>query len=158
MPKIKLGDRAPVFSLPDQANTIHTLSDYQGQWVLLYFYPRDNTPGCTIEACEIRDNFSEFTRLKAVVFGISKDSAASHQKFIQKYKLPFTLLVDENKEVVKKYGVWSKKKFMGREFMGINRISFLIDPKGRVVKIYENVKPKEHAQEVLKDLQVLSKS
>jgi len=92
MPKIKLGDRAPVFSLPDQNNKIHKLSNYQGQWVLLYFYPRDNTPGCTIEACEIRDNFTEFSRLKAVVFGISADSVASHHKFIQKYKLPFTLL------------------------------------------------------------------
>ncbi|HEY4499777.1 MAG TPA: thioredoxin-dependent thiol peroxidase [Candidatus Paceibacterota bacterium] len=153
--KIKLNALAPDFSLSDQNTKTHTLSDYKGQWTLLYFYPKDDTPGCTKEACTIRDNFPEFKKLKIQVFGISVDSVKSHKKFSEKYKLPFTLLADENKEVVKKYGVWAKKKFMGREYMGTLRTSFLIGPKGKIAKIYENVKPEFHAEEVLKDITIL---
>ncbi|OGZ44082.1 MAG: hypothetical protein A3J55_00790 [Candidatus Ryanbacteria bacterium RIFCSPHIGHO2_02_FULL_45_17b] len=154
---MKLGDMAPAFTLPDQNEKIHTLSDYKGMWVLLYFYPKDDTPGCTKEACGVRDAFPQFKKMSAVVFGVSADSVAKHKKFAEKYTLPFVLLSDENKDIIKKYGVWAKKKFMGREYMGILRTSFLIDPKGKIAKIYEKVKPEQHAEEVLQDLQVLIK-
>ncbi len=150
--KLKVGNKAPDFTLPDQNGDSHSLSDYQGQWVLLYFYPKDDTPGCTKEACGIRDEFPKFKKMKAVVFGISADSAARHKKFAEKYNLPFTLLADESKKVIQRYGVWAKKKFMGREYMGILRTSFLIDSRGKISKIYEAVKPDTHAKEVLKDL------
>lgn len=150
--KIKEGDKAPDFSLLDQKGKTHKLSDYRGKWVLLYFYPKDNTSGCTKEACEIRDNISEFGKMNTAVLGISADSVKSHEKFAQKYKLPFPLLSDEGKNVVKLYGAWGKKKFMGREYDGIYRISFLIDPKGKIAKLYGNVKPDTHATEVLGDL------
>jgi len=151
MKKIKLNTKAPDFNLPDQDGKLHKLSDYKGKWILLYFYPKDNTPGCTKEACGIRDEFKNFKNLNIVVLGISADSQQSHKKFIQKYKLPFTLLSDESKKVLKKYGVWGKKKFMGKEYEGILRTSFLINPDGKIVKIYEQVKPDIHAKEVLKD-------
>lgn len=154
--KLKVNQLAPDFDLLDQASTKHKLSDYKGQLILLYFYPKDDTPGCTKEACQIRDNFPAFNKLKAKVFGVSVDSVKSHKKFAEKYKLPFVLLADEKKEVVKKYGVWGKKKFMGREYEGTRRTSFLINPKGKIVKIYENVKPEIHADEVLKDLKKLT--
>ena len=128
MAKLKIGDKAPVFGLLDQNGKTHSLAEYKGQWVLLYFYPKDDTPGCAKEACAIRDNFPDFKKLKAVVFGISADSVKSHKKFADKYNLPFTILSDEDKKVVRKYGVWGKKKFMGREYMGIFRASFLIVP------------------------------
>lgn len=147
------GKKAPPFSLPDQAGNLHTLKDYAGQWMLLYFYPKDDTPGCTKEACMIRDHFPHFKKLHIIVLGVSVDSVKSHAKFVEKYKLPFTLLSDEKKEVVEKYGVWQKKKFMGREYMGTIRTSFLINPKGKIAKIYANVKPEIHAEEVLKDIQ-----
>ncbi len=150
--KLKIGQLAPDFKLPDQSGKEHKLLDYRGGWVLVYFYPKDDTPGCTKEACSIRDSFPKFNKLKAKVFGISVDSVKSHAKFAEKYKLPFTLLADEDKSVVKKYGVWAKKKFMGREYIGTLRTSFLINPKGKIIKIYENVKPEAHAEEVLNDL------
>jgi thioredoxin-dependent peroxiredoxin len=153
--KYKIGTKAPDFSLPDQDGKKHALSDYKGKWVLLYFYPKDNTSGCTVEACSMRDNLPQFQKLDAVVFGISPDSAASHKKFAEKYELPFTLLADEKREVVKKYGVWQKKSMMGREYMGVARMSFLVDPKGIIVKIYEKVKPAEHAKEVVTELREL---
>ncbi len=143
---------APDFSLPDQNGKVHTLSDYRGKWVLMYFYPKDDTPGCTKESCVLRDAFPELQKLDCVVFGISADSEKSHKKFEEKYKLPFTLLSDSLKQVVGLYGVWGKKKFMGREFEGILRTSFLIDPKGILRKVYENVKPPKHADDVLQDL------
>ena len=150
--KLKVGQKAPDFELPDQDGKFHKLSDYRGQRVLLYFYPKDDTPGCTKEACAIRDSFPAFGKLKVKVFGVSVDSVKSHKKFSEKFNLPFAILADEKKETVKKYGVWGKKKFMGKEYYGTLRISFLIDLKGKIVKIYENVKPEIHAQEVLKDL------
>lgn len=156
--KLKIGIKAPDFTLPDQNGTSHALSDYKGRWVLVYFYPKNDTPGCTKEACGIRDEFPKFKKMHIVVFGISADSVARHKKFAEKYKLPFTLLSDENKEVLQTYGVWGKKKFMGREYMGILRTSFLINPDGCITKIYENVKPDIHAEEVLSDLQAFQKS
>lgn len=155
--KLTDGTKAIDFTLPDQNGKAHMLSEYKGKWVLLYFYPKDDTSGCTKEACGVRDNFPKFKKVNAMVFGVSADSAAKHKKFAEKYKLPFTLLSDENKTVIKKYGVWAKKKFMGREYMGILRTSFLIDPKGTVAKVYEKVKPDTHAEDVLKDLQMFRK-
>lgn len=149
--ELKINQKAPDFKLSDQDGKIHKLSDYKGRWVLIYFYPKDDTPGCTKEACEIRDNFLNFQNLNIVVLGISTDSVESHKKFKEKYNLPFVLLSDNKKEIVKKYGVWVKKKFLGKTFEGVIRTSFLINPQGKIEKIYENVKPEKHAKEVLKD-------
>ncbi|OGN05118.1 MAG: thiol peroxidase [Candidatus Yanofskybacteria bacterium RIFCSPHIGHO2_01_FULL_44_17] len=149
---MKVGIMAPGFVLPDQNGKEHSLADLRGKWVLLYFYPKDDTPGCTKEACSIRDALPDLSKLKAEVLGVSVDSVASHKKFAEKYNLTFTLLADTQKKIVKKYGAWAKKKFMGREHMGTLRRSFLVDPKGRVVRVYDNVDPLEHAQEVLDDL------
>lgn len=150
--QLKERQLAPNFVLPDQNGKRYSLSEYRGNWVLIYFYPKDDTPGCTKEACLIRDNFPKFKKLKAKVFGISVDSIKSHAKFTKKYKLPFTILADEDKKVVKKYGVWSKKKFMGKEYMGTLRTSFLIDQSGKIAKIYEKINPEVHVEEVLSDL------
>lgn len=149
---LKIGAKAPEFSLPDQNGKVHKLTDYKGKWLLLYFYPKDNTSGCIKEACAVRDAFPNFKKLKIKVLGVSVDSVKSHAGFAKKYDLPFTLLADEKKEVVSKYGVWGKKKFMGREYMGTFRMSFLIEPRGRIVKIYEKVEPDTHAEEVLLDI------
>lgn len=147
-----VGANAPAFSLSDQDGNIHTLTECAGKWTLLYFYPKDDTPGCTKEAISIRDNWAQFQKMKALVFGISADTAASHKKFALKYELPLTLLADVEKKMVKAYGVWGLKKFMGREYEGISRTSFLIAPDGTIAKVYENVKPELHAAEVLTDL------
>lgn len=146
------GNTAPDFSLLDQDEKPHTLSNYRGRWVLLYFYPKDDTPGCTKEACMLRDTFPRFENVHADVFGVSKDSVASHKKFAEKYNLPFPLLADTEGAVVNAYGVWGKKKMMGREYDGIFRTSFLIDPDGVIKKVYESVKPEIHAEQVLEDL------
>lgn len=150
-----VGDAAPSFSLPDQDGKVHTLADYRGRYVLLYFYPKDDTPGCTKEACAIRDADPDFSALDAVVLGVSADSVKSHKKFAEKYELTFPLLADEDKKIVHAYGVWGLKKFMGREYEGIFRVSFLIDPEGKIAKVYDPVKPELHAQEVLTDLTAL---
>ena len=152
-----VGTPAPDFTLSDQHGKPHTLSEYRGSWVLLYFYPKDDTPGCTIEACTIRDQFKDFKKIGAVVLGVSTDSVESHKKFAEAYELPFTLLADVYKEVVGRYGVFGEKKFMGRTYMGTMRTSFLIDPKGVIVKVYEKVKPVDHAGEVIADLTALAK-
>ena len=141
---IAVGQPAPAFTLSDHTGTQHALSNYAGQWVLLYFYPKDDTPGCTTEACSLRDNLPKFSAVNAVVLGVSTDSVKSHAKFVQKYGLPFTLLADEDKIVVNAYGV--------QGMMGTKRTSFLIDPAGKVARIYENVKPAEHVAQVLADL------
>lgn len=146
------GTLAPDFTLLDQDGVSHTLSAHRGNRVLLYFYPKDDTPGCTKQACMLRDALPDFTSLDAVVYGISVDSVKSHKKFADKYGLPFMLLADENKEVVNAYGVWGKKKMMGREYDGISRTSFLIARDGTIEKVYENVKPDTHAELVLQDL------
>ena len=152
---LKVGDAAPAFTLPDQEGKQHSLSDEKGKWVLIYFYPKDDTPGCTTEACTLRDNFAGFKKLKAVVFGVSADSVKSHGSFATKFKLPFPLLSDENKQMLQAYGAWGEKNFMGKKYMGIFRNSFLINPQGKIAKIYEKVKPAEHAEEVLADLTAL---
>ncbi|PCI21308.1 thioredoxin-dependent thiol peroxidase [Candidatus Wolfebacteria bacterium] len=152
---MKTGDKTKNFTLPDQNGDEHTLSDYRGKWVLLYFYPKDDTPGCTKEACTIRDHFSEFKKANLVVLGVSVDSVESHKKFEEKYGLPFTLLADEKKEVVKKYDVWREKLMFGKKYLGVKRMSFLIDPDQRIAKIYKSVKPSEHAEQILNDLKNL---
>jgi peroxiredoxin Q/BCP len=152
---LEQGTKAPAFTLPDQDGEKHKLSEQKGNWVLLYFYPKDDTPGCTKEACGIRDNWSAFKKLGVTVFGVSADPVAKHKKFVDKYELPFTLLSDEEKKMLEAYGVWGMKKFMGREYMGIHRVSYLIDPKGKIAKVYPKVKAAGHAQEVLADLKEL---
>lgn len=153
----KVNSQAPNFSLLDESGVLRSLADYNGSWVLLYFYPKDDTPGCTKEACYLRDNFPDFKNLNTVVLGISADSVESHKKFKEKYNLPFSLLADTQKEVIKSYGVWQKKKFMGKEYEGISRTSFLIDPSGKIKRVYENVDPKKHANDVVVDLSSLQK-
>ena len=153
----KQGSQAPTFTLNDQTGAPHTLTDYTGQWVLLYFYPKDNTPGCTVEALTFESKLSEFKKRNCVILGISVDSEASHKKFCEKQNLTFTLLSDIDKKVVNDYGVWAEKKFMGKTYMGILRNSFLIDPAGKIAKVYEGVKPPTHATEVLADLDTLAK-
>ena len=152
---LSIGDKAPAFSLPDQDGKVHALKDYAGKVVLLYFYPKDDTPGCTVEACTIRDSWSKFKKAGVVVLGMSVDTVVKHKKFADKYDLPFTLLADVDREVVNAYGVWAKKKFMGREYMGIKRWSFLIGTDGKIAKIYEDVKPADHADEVLTDAKAM---
>lgn len=152
---IVVGAAAPNFSLPDQTGKTHSPSDYQGRWVLLYFYPKDDTPGCTTEACQIRDQFAEFNRQGIVVLGVSCDSPESHTKFIKKFNLPFILLADTKKAVVQTYGVWAEKNMMGKKYFGIRRTSFLINPQGTIVKIYESVKADGHAAEVLREIKNL---
>lgn len=149
------GTPAPDFTLPDQDAAEHTLSSYKGKWVLLYFYPKDDTPGCTKEACAIRDADPDLSSLGAVVLGVSADSVKSHKKFAEKYNLQFPLLADEEKKAIEAYGVWGAKKFMGRDYEGILRTSFLINPEGIISKVYESVKPEVHAGEVLTDLKTL---
>jgi len=144
--------KAPDFSLPDQNGEIHNLSDYVGKKVLLYFYPKDMTSGCTVEAQSFRDNLDELKSRGVVVFGISKDSVESHKKFCEKEILNFDLLSDESTKVCKAYGVWMEKSMYGKTYMGIQRDSFLIDENGEIVKHYEKVKPEEHVAEILMDL------
>ena len=149
---------APDFSLPDQTGTTRSLKDYTGQWIVLYFYPKDSTPGCTTEACNFRDARDSIAELgNAVVIGVSKDSVKSHAKFAEKYKLNFTLLSDESHEMIEAYGSWGMKKFMGREYEGIKRNTYIINPDGKIVKEYEGVNPAKHAAEIIKDLQELQK-
>lgn len=149
---LKIKSKAPEFSLSDQNGKIHNLKMYHGKKVLLYFYPKDDTPGCTTEACSFRDEMSDLAEMGLVVIGVSKDSVKSHEKFSKKYDLNFPILSDESGEVVEAYDAWGKKKFMGREYMGVLRKSFLIDEAGKIEKIYEEVKPSEHVEEVKGDI------
>ena len=147
--KLKEGDKAPDFAVPDADGNIVRLKDLRGKKVALYFYPKDDTPGCTKEACAFRDSFSKFKKRGIEVLGVSLDSEKSHQKFAQKFSLPFRLLADTEKKLSEAYGTYGKKKFMGREYMGNQRMTFLIDEKGKIKKVFEKVKPDEHAEEVL---------
>lgn len=147
--------KAPDFKLPDQNGTIRSLADYAGKWILLYFYPKDDTPGCTKEACGFRDISAGYAKENIIVIGISKDSVASHKKFAEKYHLTFPLLSDESKEVIKAYGAWGAKKFMGRVFDGVKRISFLIGPDQTIKKEYSQVDVFTHAKEILQDTKSL---
>ena len=146
---LKEGNAAPAFTTKDAAGHTVKLKDFKGQKVVLYFYPKDDTPGCTKEACSFRDDFAVFKKRGINVFGISPDSEASHKKFAEKYKLPFTLLVDPDHTIADAYGTYGQKKFMGRTYMGIHRRTFLIDEKGKIKKVFEKVKPEDHAREVL---------
>ena len=147
--KLKEGDIAPGFSAATSGGGSVSLADFKGKNVVLYFYPRDDTPGCTKEACAFRDHFAGFKKRGAVVLGVSTASAKSHDKFVRKFKLPLTLLADEDKRIVTAYGVWGEKRFMGRKYLGTRRVTFLIGPEGRIKKIWCQVKPDAHAAEVL---------
>ena len=147
--KLKVGDKAPPFTAATQDGSSVSLQDFKGRNVVLYFYPKDDTPGCTKEACAFRDQFEAFRARDVAVLGVSTDPVKSHGKFATKYKLPFTLLADEEKKIVEAYGVWGQKSFMGRKYMGIFRVTFLIGPDGRIRQIWPEVKPEQHAAEVL---------
>lgn len=151
------GKKAPAFKLQDQSGKWHSLEYYKNNWLILYFYPKDDTPGCTTEACGIRDWLQDFKKAKVRVLGVSVDGVKSHKKFADKYRLNFPILSDENKKTVNDYGVWGKKKFMGREYMGTRRTTFLIDPKGKIARVYENVKPDAHVDELLADIKIFTK-
>jgi peroxiredoxin Q/BCP len=146
------GIPAPDFELPDDENSPRKLSDFRGKNVILYFYPKDDTPGCTTEACNFRDDYSAYEKAEVAVLGVSPDTVKSHVKFKQKFQLPFPLLADEGHKVCDLYGVWGEKKFMGREYQGVLRTTFLIDKNGKIVKVFENVRPAEHSTEVLSAL------
>ena len=147
--KLQEDDVAPEFTATTNGGQKVSLSDFRGKIVILYFYPRDDTPGCTKEACGFRDEFGAFKRKGAVVLGVSTDSAKSHDKFVEKYKLPFTLVSDEDKKIVQAYGAWGEKSFLGRKYQGTFRVTFLIGPDGKINKVWPGVKPAEHAEEVL---------
>lgn len=149
--------KAPEFTLPDQHGTMHSLQDYKGKWLVVYFYPKDDTPGCTTEACNFRDGREMLQNLGVEVIGISKDTVKSHAKFAEKHGINFTLLSDEDHAIIDAFGSWAPKKFMGREFIGIHRDTYLINPSGEIVKKYEGVDPKTHIGDILKDLKTLQK-
>ena len=149
---LKSGSKAPAFALPSDAGTTIKLADLSGQKVVLYFYPKDDTTGCTLEACEFRDHWAAVKKAGAVVLGVSPDGVASHARFKTKFKLPFPLLADEDHQVAERYGVWGEKSMYGRKYFGIRRTTFLIDETGRIAKVFDKVKPKGHAEEVLEAL------
>ncbi len=152
---ISPGIPAPDFSLPDEVNTTRSLSDYRGRAVVLYFYPKDDTSGCTTEACNFRDDYSAYVNADVVILGVSPDDVNSHAKFKQKFSLPFPLLADDGHKVCDLYDAWGPKKFMGREYDGVLRTTFLIDRNGRIAKVFENVRPADHSAEVLEALKML---
>jgi peroxiredoxin Q/BCP len=147
--KLKEGDPAPPFTAPTSGGGTISLSDLRGKNVVLFFYPKDNTPGCTMEACGLRDQFEEFKKAGAVVLGVSTDSVKSHDKFVGKFGLPFLLVADEDKKIVNDYGVWGPKTFMGIKYTGTSRVTFWIGPDGKIRKIWPKVKPRDHAAEIL---------
>jgi len=150
---LTVGTQAPEFTTTDQDGKTRSLSDFKGKKMLLYFYPKDNTPGCTKEACGFRDHFNEFRRLGVEILGVSIDAEKSHRSFVQKYELPFTLLADPDKRLVEMYGVWGEKKRYGRTYMGTNRVTYLIDEAGTIIAVFPTVKPATHAEELLAMLQ-----
>ena len=151
--KLKEGDIAPDFTAATSGGGKVSLADFKGKNVILYFYPRDDTPGCTKEACAFRDDYAQFQKRGAVILGVSTDSVKKHDKFVDKFRLPFPLLADEDKKIVAAYGVWGEKKFMGLHHTGTHRVTFLIGPDGRIKKIWPKVKPAEHAKEILAALE-----
>jgi peroxiredoxin Q/BCP len=152
MSELTVGAAAPAFSAPDQAGTIVSLSDFKGKMVILYFYPKDDTPGCTVEACTFRDEHSAFLKKGCVVLGVSPDNAKSHTKFIEKFSLPFPLLSDTDKKISEAYHVWVEKSMYGKKYMGVERSTFVIDPAGKLKAIYRKVKPAEHIADILATL------
>jgi len=151
MAELKIGDKAPAIEAKDQEGNVFTLNSLKGKKVVLYFYPKDDTPGCTKEACNLRDNYEELQKRGYEVVGVSADNEAKHQKFIAKYDLPFTLLADENKEVIQSYNAWGLKKFMGKEYEGIIRKTYVIDENGKIEDIIEKVKTKDHTAQIITD-------
>lgn len=151
---ISAGTPAPEFELPDDTGILRKLSDYRGRNVILYFYPKDDTPGCTREACNFRDDYSAYEKAGVAILGVSPDDVKSHAKFKKKFQIPFPLLADEGHKVCDLYGVWGPKKFMGREYEGVLRTTFLIDQDGRIARVFENVRPAEHSAELLSELGV----
>ena len=154
---LKIGDMAPAFSLPNQDDVEISLRDLEGKWIVLYFYPKDNTPGCTTEACDFTASLPQFEACGAVILGISPDSTKKHRSFIEKQKLDITLLADESTEIAQSYGVWQLKKFCGKEYMGIVRSTFLINPEGKIAHIWSNVKVAGHTSAVKSELEALQK-
>ncbi|MCA9360470.1 thioredoxin-dependent thiol peroxidase [Candidatus Kaiserbacteria bacterium] len=152
---LEKNNKAPAFSLLDENSKKRSLSEYLGQWVVLYFYPKDDTPGCTKEACGIAEVYDEFAALGVSVLGVSKDSPSSHAKFKEKYHLPFTLLSDESTIMIQAYGAWSKKSMFGKKYMGTERITYIIDPRGNIAEVYPKVSPADHALQLFNDLKVL---
>jgi len=153
---ISAGIPAPDFELSDDLNRVRRLSDFRGQSVVLYFYPKDDTPGCTKEACNFRDDYSAYEQAGITILGVSPDSVASHVKFKAKFQIPFSLLVDEGHKVCDVYGVWGPKKFMGKQYDGVLRTTFLIGADGNILRVFENVRPSEHSAEVLQAFQGVS--
>ena len=151
---IATGIPAPEFSLTDETGTIRSLSEFRGHPVVLYFYPKDDTPGCTTEACNFRDDYSDYSKAGVTILGVSPDSSSSHAKFKAKYGLPFTLLADSEHKVCELYNAWGLKKNYGREYMGVFRTTYLIDEQGKIVHVFENVKPAGHSAEILEGLKV----
>jgi peroxiredoxin Q/BCP len=149
---IEIGKKAPDFTLPDRTGKKHKLSDSRGKPVVLYFYPKDDTPGCTKEACSFRDSFADYKKAGVVVIGVSVDDEKSHGKFIDKYKLPFLLLSDTDKKVVEKYGVWVEKSMYGKKYWGTARKTFVLNKEGKLLHVFDKVKPENHADEVLRIL------
>tara|TARA_B100000683_G_scaffold272079_1_gene314496 strand:+ start:269 stop:718 length:450 start_codon:yes stop_codon:yes gene_type:complete len=149
MTHLKVGDKAPEFDTTNQEGEKIKLSDFKGKKVILYFYPKDNTPGCTMQACNLKDNIDALNNANYVVLGVSNDSQKSHQKFIDKYELPFDLLMDEDKNIVNMYGVYGQKKFMGRVYDGIHRITFVINEEGMIDNVIEKVKTKDHTAQII---------
>jgi len=154
---LKINIKAPALNLSSTSGNSYSLKDSIGKYVILYFYPKDDTPGCTIETNDFNKLLTKFKKLNCDLFGISKDDMKSHNKFKEKYKIKFNLLADNELKIIKSYKVWAKKKFIGKEFMGVIRSTFLIDPKGKIVKIWHNVKVKDHAKEVLETLKDIQK-
>ena len=149
---LKENTQAPDFSLPDETGVIHTLSQYAGRNIILYFYPKDDTPGCTIEACNFRDDYSAYENSQVVILGVSPDSPKYHARFKAKYHLPFSPLADEEHKVLEMYGVWGKKKMFGKEYHGVLRTTYLIGKDGKIIKVFKNVKPAGHSAEILANL------
>jgi len=149
---LEKGEKAPLFELFDSEGELHKLSDFSGQTIVIYFYPRDDTPGCTKEACSFRDNYQIFKEAGIEVLGISPDTVKSHKKFSEKYQLPFTLLADPDHKVCEAYGVWGLKKMYGREYEGVYRTTYIVGPEGEIKRVFENVKPTDHSQEVLEEV------
>lgn len=154
---LKIGRKAPTFKLLDQDDKTHSLKDYVGKWTLIYFYPKDDTPGCTKEACAIADIYKDFKRQDVAVLGVSKDTTKSHKKFAEKYSLPFTLLSDQTMEMMGKYGAAIEKQMYGKTVRGTNRITYLVSPDGKIAKVYDKVDPASHALELLADIKIFKK-
>jgi thioredoxin-dependent peroxiredoxin len=154
---LDIGTKAPAFTLSDQDEQNRSLTEFAGKWVVLYFYPKDDTPGCTKEACTIAEIYNDFAALGVVVLGVSADSPASHKKFKEKYNLPFTLLSDLSAKMMQSYKAWKQKAMFGRKFLGIQRMTYIINPSGEIVKVYPKADPASHALELLKDLKTLIK-